>query len=131
MFLNRYKLFAEAGEGTDTSGADAAALRGDFVPEDDKDTSSKEVKDKLDEPTDDTDASKKDVEGEETPEEKAEREAEEAKAAKKANIRVPKARLDEVTAKARAREQALQKEIADLQAKVSGSETKTEVSRQD
>ncbi len=131
MFLNRYKLFAEAGEGTDTGGADAAALRGDFVPEDDdKGTPSKEVKDKLDDPADDVDALKKDdTEGEETPEEKAEREAEEAKAAKKANIRVPKARLDEVTAKARAREQALQKEIADLQAKVSGSETKTEVDK--
>lgn len=131
MFLNRYKLFAEAGEGTDAGGGQPPVDRGDNLQQE-------EVKDKLDDvvvedkPKDENENAKKDVDadsGEETAEEKTEREMEEAKAAKKAAIRVPKARLDEVTAKARAREDALQKQIADLNAKLTGTEVKTEVDK--
>lgn len=128
MFLKQHKLFAEAGEGTDTGGGEAAKEpivdRGD-------DLQPPVVKDKLDEPVveDKKDESAKTDDDEETAEEKAEREAEEAKAAKKAAIRVPKARLDEVTAKARAREEALQNQIKELNAKLTGSEVKTEVDK--
>ena len=52
--------------------------------------------------------------GDETPEEKAEREKQEAEEAKKRNIRIPKSRFDEAQAKARAREQALLEEIERL-----------------
>lgn len=51
---------------------------------------------------------------EETPEEKAEREREEAEAAKRKNIRIPKHRFDEAQAKARQRELALLEEIERL-----------------
>lgn len=52
---------------------------------------------------------------EETPEEKAEREAQEAAEEKKRNIRIPKARFDEVREKAKAREAELKKKIAELE----------------
>ena len=50
----------------------------------------------------------------ETPEEKADREKEEAEVEAKKRIRIPKARFDEAQAKARAREQALLGEIEQL-----------------
>ena len=124
MFLNLYKLFAEAGEGVDSSGGDAKE------PTVDRGDAAEVVKDKLDAPTEVKDeAAPKDDDGEETAEEKAEREVEEAKAAKKAAIRVPKARLDEVTAKARAREEALHKQISDLKGQLTGTEVRTEVDK--
>ena len=61
----------------------------------------------------------------ETEEEKAEREKAEEEARKKANIRIPKARFDEVQAKARAREAALQAEIEKLR----GSQRQTEAEK--
>ena len=137
--FKKYLLLAEAGEGADGTTA-TPVDRGDNLSADNV------VKDKLDDPEqqpakDKDEEAKADVsvpgndkttdleEGDETPEEKAEREAEEAKAAKKAAIRVPKARLDEVTAKARAREEALQKQIADLKGQLTGTEVKTEVDK--
>lgn len=75
-------------------------------PEDDKSPDAadpdKAAKDKLDD------------EGDETPEEKAEREKAEAEAEAKRRIRIPKHRFDEVQAKARAREQQLLEEIEKL-----------------
>lgn len=134
--FKHYKLFAEAGEGTDTGGAAAATTTDPVVDRGDTlepPTPKVDVKDKLDdtvvEDKKDEPAKTDDDTGEETAEEKAEREAEEAKAAKKAAIRVPKARLDEVTAKARAREEALQKQITELNAKLTGTEVKTEVDK--
>lgn len=135
--LKRYPMLAEAGEAD--GGGGTLPDRGDVLPEDKQpeaktDEKADEPKDKLSE--EDAENGKKagadgasGDEDEETAEEKAEREAEEAKAAKKANIRVPKARLDEVTAKARAREQALQKQIEELNKKLTGSEVKTEVDK--
>lgn len=55
------------------------------------------------------------TETEETPEEKAEREAAEAKAEANRRIRIPKARFDEAQQKARAREEALQQKILELE----------------
>lgn len=57
---------------------------------------------------------------EETPEEKAEREAHEAEELKKKRIRIPKERFDEVVNKARDREADLQRQIADLQGRLGG-----------
>jgi hypothetical protein len=67
-------------------------------------------------------------EGDETPEEKAERERQEAEEAKKRNIRIPKSRFDEVQAKARAREQALLEEIEKLKSGQQASATQKAVS---
>lgn len=67
-------------------------------------------------------------EGEETPEEKAERERSEAEEAKKRNIRIPKSRFDEAQAKARAREQALLEEIEKLKGGHQASATQKAVS---
>ena len=67
-------------------------------------------------------------EGEETPEEKAERERFEAEEAKKRNIRIPKSRFDEAQAKARAREQALLEEIEKLKGGHQASATQKAVS---
>jgi hypothetical protein len=64
----------------------------------------------------------------ETPEEKAEREKQEAEEAKKRNIRIPKSRFDEVQAKARAREQALLEEIERLKSGQQASATQKAVS---
>lgn len=122
--FKHYKLFAEAGEGTDAGGGAATTEpvvdRGDTL---EAPTPKVDVKDKLDDPVveDKKDEPAKTDEDDET--------AEEAKAAKKAAIRVPKARLDEVTAKARAREEALQKQITELNAKLTGTEVKTEVDK--
>ncbi len=82
------------------------------------------------------------LEGDETPEEKAERERQEAEEAKKRNIRIPKARFDEAQAKAREREQRLldeierlkggqqtsqaQKAVADMQAQIDALQDKYE-----
>lgn len=57
-------------------------------------------------------------EGEETPEEKAEREREEEAARKKANVRIPKARVDEMVGKANARAEAALAELAELKARM-------------
>lgn len=67
-------------------------------------------------------------EGDETPEEKAERERLEAEEAKKRNIRIPKSRFDEAQAKARAREQALLEEIERLKSGQQASATQKAVS---
>lgn len=56
----------------------------------------------------------KDDEGEETPEEKAERERLEAEEERKKRVRIPKARFDEALGKAKQREQALLEEIEKL-----------------
>ena len=96
------KLDVAAGVGDD-KGNDTSVDRGDEVKSP-LDTAGKEGAaegDKLDE-------------GDETPEEKAERERLEAEEAKKRNIRIPKSRFDEAQAKARAREQALLEEIERL-----------------
>lgn len=69
-----------------------------------------------------------DKEGDETPEEKAERERLEAEEAKKRNIRIPKSRFDEAQAKARAREQALLEEIEKLKGGQQASATQQAVS---
>lgn len=66
-------------------------------------------------------------EGDETPEERAEREKAEAEEAKKRNIRIPKARFDEAQAKARAREQALVEEIERLKGGQQANETRSAV----
>jgi hypothetical protein len=66
--------------------------------------------------------------GEETPEEKAERERLEAEEAKKRNIRIPKSRFDEAQAKARQREQALLEEIERLKSGQQASATQMAVS---
>ena len=104
---------------------DGAAGAGDDTPVDRGD----EVKSPLD------GAGKEDVvkgdkldEGEETPEEKAEREKQEAEEAKKRNIRIPKSRFDEAQAKARAREQALLEEIEGLKGGQRASATQKAVS---
>lgn len=70
------------------------------------------------------------TEGEETEDEKAEREAAEAAEKKKAQIRIPKARLDEVTAKHRQREQALIEEVNQLKNRLEGGTKQTAVSQQ-
>lgn len=70
-----------------------------------------------------------DVEGEETPEERAAREAEEAEREKAKRIRIPKARLDEAVAKARQREEALNNKIAELQNQLGTRTTQTELSK--
>lgn len=57
----------------------------------------------------------------ETPEEKAEREKAEEEARKKANIRIPKSRFDEAQAKARAKQAALEEEIAKLKQGIQSS----------
>lgn len=67
-------------------------------------------------------------EGDETPEEKAERERLEAEEAKKRNIRIPKSRFDEAQAKARAREQALLEEIERLKSGQQASTTQKAIS---
>ena len=67
-------------------------------------------------------------EGDETPEEKAERERLEAEEAKKRNIRIPKSRFDEAQAKARQREQALLEEIEKLKGGQQASATQKAVS---
>ena len=94
-----------------------------------------EVKSPLDGAGKDDDAGKDDVvegdkldEGEETPEERAEREKQEAEEAKKRNIRIPKSRFDEAQAKARAREQALLEEIERLKGGQQASATQKAVS---
>lgn len=94
-----------------------------------------EVKSPLDGAGKGDDAGKDDVvegdkldEGEETPEERAEREKQEAEEAKKRNIRIPKSRFDEAQAKARAREQALLEEIEKLKGGQQASATQKAVS---
>ena len=62
------------------------------------------------------------VEGEETEEERLEREAQEAEEAKKKRIRVPKARLDEESAKRRKAEEELEKLRAQLVAQARAQE---------
>lgn len=64
-----------------------------------------------------TEAPEGETEGEETPDEKAEREAAEAKAEREKRIRIPKARFDEAMDKARMREEQLLAQIQQLQAK--------------
>jgi hypothetical protein len=68
-----------------------------------------------------------DPEGDETPEEKAEREKAEAEAEAKRRIRIPKARFDEAQAKARAREQQLLEQIAELKGQKKQEEVRTTV----
>lgn len=77
------------------------------------------VKDKLSEDDEQT----------ETPEEKAEREAAEAKAEANRRIRIPKARFDEAQAKARAREEALQQKIQELEREKGAKEQSVEVTK--
>lgn len=64
-------------------------------------------------------------EGEETPEEKAEREKAEEDARKKANIRIPKFRVDEIQDKARKREEALTAELNAVKAQLAAATTPT------
>lgn len=79
------------------------------------------VKDKLsDDDSDDTT---------ETPEEKAEREAAEAKAEREKRIRIPKARFDEAQEKARAREEALQRKIQELEREKGAQNQSVEVTK--
>lgn len=87
--------------GNDLPGSTAAPV---LPPEDEK----KEEEDTKEPVTD------KLEDGEETPEEKAEREKLEAEEAKKRNIRIPKARFDQALEKARQREQALADELKAL-----------------
>lgn len=68
-----------------------------------------------------------DKEGDETAEEKAEREAAEAAEAAKKRIRIPKARFDEAQNKARAREAALLEEIEKLRGGQQASATQLAV----
>lgn len=68
-----------------------------------------------------------DKEGDETAEEKAEREAAEAAEAAKKRIRIPKARFDEAQNKARAREAALLEEIEKLRGGQQASATQQAV----
>ncbi len=71
---------------------------------------------------DDSDEGDPEVEGEETEEERLEREAQEAEEAKKKRIRVPKARLDEESAKRRKAEEELEKLRAQLAAQARAQE---------
>lgn len=73
----------------------------------------------------DLDAAKALEEGEETPEEKAERERAEEEARKKANIRIPKFRVDEIQEKARKREEALTAELNAVKAQLTAATTPT------
>lgn len=73
----------------------------------------------------DLDTAKALEEGEETPEEKAEREKAEEDARKKANIRIPKFRVDEIQDKARKREEALTAELNAVKAQLAAATTPT------
>ena len=64
-------------------------------------------------------------EGEETPEEKAEREKAEEDARRRANIRIPKFRVDEIQDKARKREEALTAELNAVKAQLAAATTPT------
>ena len=77
-----------------------------------------------DDPDDDAKSDEDDpeAEGEETEEERLEREAQEAEEAKKKRIRVPKARLDEESAKRRKAEEELEKLRAQLAAQARAQE---------
>lgn len=95
--------------------------RGDVLTDSLSDETSDELEldPKAAKPEDDKgEADKEEGEGDETDEEKAEREAaeaaENAEADKAKRIRIPKARFDEAVNKARAREEALKQEIAEL-----------------
>lgn len=65
----------------------------------------------------------------ETAEEKAEREAAEANAEANKRIRIPKYRFDEAQAKAKAREEALQQKIQELEREKGAKEQNVEVSK--
>lgn len=87
--------------------------RGDFVEPAADDAAAKDAAEKAKAAAEA--APKPEDELEETPEEKAEREAAEEAAERKRRQRVPLARLDEVIAKGREREAALQQRIAQLE----------------
>lgn len=63
-------------------------------------------------------------EGEETPEEKAEREAAEEAQRKQDNIRIPKKRVDEMVGKANAKAEAALQELAQVKAQLQALQTK-------
>jgi hypothetical protein len=70
-----------------------------------------------------------DDEGLETEDERVAREATEKSEAEKKRIRIPKARFDEAMNKARAREEALQKQLQELQNQQAGSVQQGDVAR--
>ena len=108
--------WAPAGDdGSDTGGGDSVD-RGDDVksPLDNAGKGDKLDPDEDDKSKDKGDKADPDKEGEETAEEKAERERLEAEEEKKKRIRIPKSRFDEALGKAKQREQALLDEIEKL-----------------
>ena len=122
--------WAPAGDGgSDTGGSGEAAAtidRGDDFKSPLDGAGKPDEKDEADAKTPDApDLSK---EGDETPEEKADREKAEAEAEAKKRIRIPKARFDEAQAKARQREQALIEEINKLKGGQQASATQKAVS---
>ncbi len=108
--------WAPAGDdGSDTGGGDSVDRGDDFKsPLDNAGKGDKLDPDEDDKSKDKGDKADPDKEGEETAEEKAERERLEAEEEKKKRIRIPKSRFDEAQAKARQREQALLDEIEKL-----------------
>lgn len=110
----------------ETTPEDLAKARGDLVEVDEDDEVAAPAKpapknkpaaaeeDDSDDATPEADEEDPEAEGEETEEERVEREAQEAEEAKKKRIRVPKARLDEESAKRRKAEEELEKLRAQL-----------------
>ena len=106
---------------------DLAKARGDLVEADEDDEPAVPVKpaakaEATPAEEDDSDEDDPEAEGEETEEERLEREAQEAEEAKKKRIRVPKARLDEESAKRRKAEEELEKLRAQLAAQARAQE---------
>ena len=85
----------------------------------------KEEEDKPDDDADVSDEGQEDEESEEKDEAEGDEESEEKP---RKRIRIPKERFDEAMSKARAREEALNRRIAELEGKVTSTEKKTELS---
>ena len=106
---------------------DLAKARGDLVEVDEDDEPATPAKpaakaEATPAEEDDSDEDDPEAEGEETEEERLEREAQEAEEAKKKRIRVPKARLDEESAKRKKAEGELEKLRAQLAAQARAQE---------
>ena len=118
----------------ETMPEDLAKARGDLVEVEDDDEVAAPAKpapknkpaaaeeDDSDDATPEADEDDPEAEGEETEDERLEREAQEAEEAKKKRIRVPKARLDEESAKRRKAEEELEKLRAQLVAQTRAQE---------
>jgi DNA repair exonuclease SbcCD ATPase subunit len=113
----------------DDEATKTALARGDILPDDDKSKSPLADAGKGGKEEEEQKGDKLSDGEEETEEEKAERLKAEEEEEKKKRIRIPKARLDEVTAKARQREEALLAQIEKLQQSLGQRETQTEVGK--